>query len=161
MSIRRAFYSQEPEVYTDELKQYEANHNNKLGWGAAMTPRKWRTIYNSNAFQPTVLYNRHEYSPPNTNEMHEWIGKTFVPVDTVNMLRPADTLLEYDVMRKAGMYTYRILYAVPYDKAHGYYPKPGENKKYIVKSKASVEGRPGQLNLILDTSNKILDVQYW
>ena len=90
MSVRRAFYSQEPEVYGQSTrkgtgsqrglyKTYRDSHAGVLGWDAAMTPRKWRTIYASNAFQPTWLYHKQRYDPPDSDG---WIGKYFIPVDS-------------------------------------------------------------------------------
>lgn len=156
MSVRRSFYSQEPEIYGALSQTYRESHPTSLGWDAAMTPRKWRTVYASNAFQPTWLYSTRSYTPPNP-----WIGKYFIPAGSNPAFPNKDNfVMEYDIMRRAGMYTYRILYAVKNNKKNGFNPESGE-AKYIIKSKPSVEGRPGQMNLILDTNNVILDVQYW
>ncbi len=166
MSVRRAYYSQEPEVYGEsELHWrknlydiYRSSHSSALGWDQAMTPRKWRTIYASNEFQPTWLYRQQKYEPP---ELQDWIGKYFIPVDSY----PQDPsknnyVMEYDVQKKAGMYSYRILYAVKNTKANGFNPRPGD-AAWVIKSKPSVEGRPGQLNVILDPNNIILALQHW
>jgi hypothetical protein len=168
MAVRRGFYSQEPEVYgasnrigtgsrADLYQVYRDSHTTALGWDAAMTPRKWRTIYATNAFQPTWLYQKQSYRAPNK----EWIGKYFIPVDAY----PEDPtksnyVMEYDIMRKAGMYAYRILYAVENTEKNGFNPRPGD-PSWVIKSKPSVEGRPGQMNIILSPKNIILDVQFW
>jgi len=159
MSVRRSFYSQEPEVYGQINSLYEDSHQT-TGWDTRMTPRKWRTIYAANVFNPTILYHRQNYEPPN---LSSWIGKYYISDNSLDFVgkRPGTYINEHDIMRQAGMTSYRILYAVPYDLAHGYNPRPGETAKYVVKSKPAIEGRPGQLNLILDTDNKILSVQYF
>jgi hypothetical protein len=150
MSVRRSYYSQEPELYS-------TTHSTKLGWDASMTPRKWRTIYASNAFQPSWLYRKQKYVAPNQN----WIGKYFIPVDSTPAFPDKNNyVMEYDIMRQAGMYIYRILYAVKNDIQNGFYPR-ADDSEYVIKSKPSIEGRPGQMNIILDTNNIILDVQYW
>lgn len=165
MSVRRSFYSQEPEIYRGETARlYQAAHPTTLGWDAAMTPRKWRTIYASNQFQPTSLYNstRTSITSLGSNVMQEWIGKYFIPVDSSPQDPSKDNyVMEYDVMRKSGMYSYRILYAVRYTTKNGYHPTGQTKDTYVIKSKPAIEGRPGQMNLILDTNNLILDVQYW
>lgn len=169
MSVRRGFYSQEPEVYGSSARSgtgsrknlydiYRSSHAATLGWDAAMTPRKWRTVYASNNFQPTWLYKQQRYDPP---ELQEWVGKYFIPVDSYPQ-NPAKNnyIMEYDVQRKAGMYSYRILYAVKNTKKNGFNPRAGD-PAWVIKSKPSVEGRPGQMNLILDPNNIILSVQNW
>jgi hypothetical protein len=166
MSVRRAYYSQEPEVYGEsELHKrkklydvYRSSHAGFLGWDQSITPRKWRTIYASNAFQPTWLYRQQQYNVP---ALQDWIGKYFIPVDSY----PQDPsknnyVMEYDFQKKAGMYSYRILYAVKNTKANGFNQRPGA-ADWVIKSKPSIEGRPGQLNVILDPKNVILALQYW
>jgi hypothetical protein len=158
MSVRRAFYSQEPELYGtgSQYDIYRDSHSGSLGWDAAMTPRKWRTIYASNAFQPTWLYRKQVYEPGS-----EWIGKYFIPVDSQPTYPDKQNyVMEYDIMRKSGMYNYRILYAAENTTKNGFNPRPGD-PKWVIKSKPSIEGRPGQMNIILDTNNIILAVQYW
>ena len=68
--------------------------------------------------------------------------------------------MEYDVQRRAGMYSYRILYAVKNDKKNGFNPTD-RDPDWVIKSKPSIEGRPGDMKVILDTNNIILSVQYW
>lgn len=119
-------------------------------WAAAMSPRKWRTFPHADNFQPSWLYRQQMYRPskPDSN----WIGKYFIPDGSIPARPHVDNyVLEYDVMRKSGMYNYRILYAV----------KAVDETGWVIRSKAAIEGRPGQMNIILTPQNLILDVQYW
>jgi hypothetical protein len=141
MAIRRSFYSQETNLG-------DITRNGDLAWNYAMTPRKWRTIYSSNQFQPSSLYKKQMYRPSSNSKQHEWIGKYYIQADQIPTTN--DYVTEYEVMKSAGMYNYRILYAVK-----------DENNNYKIKSKPAIEGRPGQMNLIMNTDNKIIDVQYW
>lgn len=145
MTYRRSFYSQESDVGTN------ITQDGDLAWKYAMTPRKWRTIFHTNQFQPTSLYTKQIYRPTTAQPQHAWIGLYYIPSDSIPK-NPSklNYVTEYDVMKSSGMYSYRILYAVK-----------DANGSWYIKSKPSVEGRPGQLNLILSTDNKILNVQYW
>ena len=153
------FYSQEPtnnHAAQAIYQIYRDSHSGVLGWDAAVTPRKWRTIYASNNFQPTWLYRKQSYTPES-----EWIGKYFIPIDSKPQYPDnGNYITEYDVQRKSGMYSYRVLYAVKNNKENGYYPKSGD-PKWVIKSKPSVEGRPGQMNIILSTDNRVLSVENW
>lgn len=168
MSIRRSFYSQEPTT-TD---QYMANRLNMTvesgmnSWAAAMPPRKWRTIYHSQSVQPSRLYSREIYKPTKVQKESEWIGKYFIPDGSVPRRPEANNYItEYDIMKHAGMYSYRVLYAVKATtKDSVSFPSGNDSMNgsgWILRSKASIESRPGQLNLILSTQNLILDVQYF
>ncbi len=104
------------------------------------TIRKSGRHYANNNYQQSRLYESTRFRPA-TN----WIGKYFIPIGsfpydphTMNYIH------EYDVMKKAGSYAYRILYI------------NGEKK-----SKPSIEYRPAQLNIILNPDNVILDVVYF
>lgn len=102
------------------------------------TPRKWRHVNRSNAF---MLFNK---KPVNTYP--EWIGKTFQPNGEIYNL---PVVTEYEVERVAGSYNYRIIYCVKIKDI------------WYMKSKPTIQSRPGQLNLMLDVNNKIINVQYF
>lgn len=123
-------------------------HSQELRYDHEYTPRKQRQFAPGGQFQPTWLYRKQIYRPQGPK--NPWIGKFFIPTGSVPA-NPEKTnyVREYDVMKKTGRYSYRILYAVV------------SGDKYTIKSKPSVEGRPNQLNLILNTDNRILDVQYY
>ena len=133
MSIRNIAHSQ-------DLK-YDHGHN----------PRKLRSVAYSNQFEPTHFYKKQTYIPHKESKETSWVGKYFIPIGTTNNYVPqCHAVSEYEVMRKAGMYAYRILYAIE-----------GSDGKVHIQSKAAMEGRPGQMNITLNTNNKILDVEYW
>lgn len=140
MSIRRHLFSQE------------------IRYQHPWSPRKSRTYAPGGQFQPTWLYHKQIYRPygatniPNAKDGDEasWIGKIFIPEGSIPSNPSKNNYIrEYDVMKKAGTYSYRILYAVQ------------KNGEWVIKSKASVEGRPGQMNLIMSPKNEIIDIQYW
>jgi len=125
-------------------------HSQDLRYNHGHTPRKARTVTYSDQFQPTHFYRKQIYIPSKNEKQSEWVGKYFLPIGSTNNCIPSCMVIsEHDVRRHAGMYSYRVLYA---DVSNG---------QIHIQSKAAMEGRPGQLNLIMDTNNKILKVEYW
>lgn len=171
--IRRPLFSQ-------EITSTNAWMNERLGtpdrsnpvrdvsrteWSRTMSPRKWRTVHHARGVQsPSVLYRRELYVPPAGTVENTWLGKYFIPDDAIPAVPTADNyVLEADVMRKAGMYNYRILYALEVASGSSIRDLFGytQKKRWVLKSKPSIESRPGQMNLILTPKNLILAVQYW
>jgi len=128
MSIRSHIRSQE--------LRYDHEHS----------PRKQRMFAAGGQFQPSRLYNNQLYKPTKPEPEAEWIGKFFIPEGSIPANPEKDNYVrEYDVMKRAGKYSYRVLYA--------------HNGQ--LKSKAAIERRPGQMNLIINTNNRILSVEYY
>ncbi len=146
--LRRPVFSQETE--------YQHRH----------TPRKWRTFYNTNLFQPSIFRYSQIYRPQSGHD-HDWIGKYLVPYrsspyrSTVAACRQnisaCQLVSEYEIMRANGMYSYRIIFVVPV-----VVMERGQKRvKYIMRSKPAIEARPGQLNIFCEPNMRIVDIQYF
>jgi hypothetical protein len=129
---RRPLASQEPAI--------------KDVWSARITPRKWRTFTPARSVLPSRLY-----GPARVVKRNIWTGKYFIPEGSAPALpHRQNYVLESEIARTTGGRSYRILYAVA-----------GPTGEWIIRSKPTIEDRPGQLNLVLTGNNVVLGVAWF
>jgi hypothetical protein len=119
------------------------------------SPRKWRTIARPTTFHQSIMRPQRIYTPPSSGTEYSWIGKFLIPYQSFNFdINPQKCVSEYEIMKKCGMYSYRIIFVIPV--------KNKDNKiSYLMKSKPTIEYRPGQLNVYVTPDMLIVGVQYF
>jgi hypothetical protein len=118
------------------------------------SPRKWRSIQRPTTFLRSILRPQLIYKPPTTARESQWIGKYVIPYQsTIKRIPNRSYVSEYEIMRTCGMYVYRLIFVEPV--------KIDGIMRYRIRSKPTVDYRPGQMNIYVTPDLQIVNIEYF